>query len=107
MRLPKFRNAVFAAVILGIAVPLIAMAAFQLQPFSRSEFGWPHWLPYVWPTSVFVFSFDSADPLFQSPRLGWSIVFNVLLYLMVFSLLWSLGWVFQAWRRSVRDGTTI
>jgi hypothetical protein len=107
MRLPKFRCTVFAAAILGVTVPLIAMAGFQLRLFHKPEFPWPHWLPYVWPTSVFLLAFDSPYPIYQSPRLGWSIGFNALLYVMVFSLLWSLGWVFRAWRRSLRDGTTI
>jgi len=36
-----------------------------------------------------------------------SIAWNVLLYVIVFTLFWSLGWVLRARRTSLRDGTTI
>jgi hypothetical protein len=108
MCLPKFRYTVLVAAILGVEVPMIAMAGFQLRLFSTPEFGWLHWLPYVWPTSVWLLPFDTPDPTpFSFARLAWSIAFNVLLYVIVFSLFWSLGWVFRAWRASLCDGTTI
>jgi hypothetical protein len=108
MRLPKFRYTVLVAAILGVEIPMIAMAGFQLGFFHTPEFGWLRWLPYVWPTSVFLLAFDASDPTPLSfARLAWSIGWNVLLYIIVFSLFWSLGWVFRAWRASLRNGTTI
>ena len=107
MRLPTFRNTVIAAALLGVTVPLIAMAGFKLRLFAATEFTW-HWLPCIWPTSVLLMAFDTWEPIpFGFERLVWSIVFNVLFYVIVFSVVWSLGWVFCAWRASLRDGTTI
>jgi len=39
--------------------------------------------------------------------IGMSIAANIVLYAIVFTSIWCVGWVFRAWRASLRDGTTI
>jgi hypothetical protein len=104
MRLPKFRYTLFAAAILGVAIPLIAMAGFRFHIFPTPA---GDWLLYVWPTSIMLMA---TETLGHSPQafaiLAISIGWNVLFYVIVFTLVWSVGWVLRAWRASLRDGTT-
>jgi hypothetical protein len=103
MRLPKFRYAALAGTAFGVLVPLILMALFRLHILRAAD-----WLRFVWPSS---FMLMATETLGYSPQafaiLAWSIAWNVLLYVIVFTLLWSAGWVLRAWRASLRDGTTI
>jgi hypothetical protein len=105
MSLPKFRYTVVVAAILGILIPVVAMAGFQLRVFPTPA---GDWLLLVWPSSIMLIA---TENLGHSPQafviLAWSIAWNVLLYLIVFILIWSVGWVLRAWRASLRDGTTI
>jgi len=36
-----------------------------------------------------------------------SILANILIYSIVFTFIWCVGWVLRSWRASLRDGTTI
>jgi len=86
---------------------MIAMAGFRLRRFAATEFTW-HWLPCIWPSSVLLVAFDTWEPpSFSFSQLAWNIALTVPFYFIVFSIVWSLGWAFRAWRESLRDGTTI
>ena len=105
MRLPKFRYTALAAVILGILIPVVAMAGFQLCVFPTPA---GYWLLCVWPSSIMLMA---TENLGHSPQafaiLAWSIAWNVFLYVLFFTFIWCVGWVLRAWRASLRDGTTI
>ena len=104
MNLPKFRYALLAGFILGIIVPLAIMLCFHLRIF-RLE---PDWLLFVWPTSIMLLATDSLGYSLEAfGILAVSIGYNVILYVVTFVAVWCVGWVIQAWRRSLRDGTTI
>ena len=104
MRLPKFRYAVLCGAVLGVLIPLVVISLFWLHVLDSAG----AWLLYIWPTSIMLMA---TETLGHSPQafaiFAWSIVWNVLLYVTVFTLIWSLGWVLCAWRTSLRDGTTI
>jgi hypothetical protein len=105
MRLPKFRYVALAAVIIATVVPLVFMAGFALRVFSTPA---ETWLFFIWPSSIMLMATENMG---HSPQalaiLGWSIAWNVLLYLLLFTFVWCVGWIVRAWRASLRDGTTI
>jgi hypothetical protein len=104
MRLPKFRYAVLWGAALGLAIPLIVMSLFWLRVLHSAG----AWLLYIWPTSIMLMATETLGYSLQAfAILACSIAWNVLLYVMVLSSLWSIGWVLRAWRASLRDGTTI
>jgi hypothetical protein len=104
MRFPKFRYVISAGAILGFVIPLVVTVLSWLHIFRIPE----TFVLFIWPSSIMLIA---TETLGHSPQafaiLGVSIGWNVLLYLIVFALLWSLGWVLRAWRASLRDGTTI
>ena len=104
MRLPKFRYAISAGAILGFLIPVVVTALSELHMLRIPE----TLVLFFWPSSIMLIA---TETLGHSPQafaiLGVSIGWNVLLYLIVFTLLWSLAWVLRAWRASLRDGTTI
>jgi len=103
MSLPRLRYAIFCGVTLGFVVPVFVMVGARFRVFSVGE-----WLLFIWPSSILLMA---TENLGYSPEafgiVAMSIGANIILYTLVFSLLWSLGWVFQRWRLSLRDGTTI
>ncbi len=105
MRLPKFRYTVLVAIILGIFIPLVAVAGFELRVFPTPA---GSWLLCVWPSSIMLMATESMGRSAEALGiLGYSIGINVVLYIIVLSFLWCLAWVIRAWRLSLRDGTTI
>jgi hypothetical protein len=104
MRFPKFRYAVLFGAASGLVIPLLVMSLFKLRIFHIAG----AWLLYIWPTSYMLMDTDSLG---YSPRafaiLAWSIGWNVLFYVIVFALLWLLGWVVRACLVSSRYRTTI
>jgi hypothetical protein len=92
-------------VIIATVVPFILMAGFALHVFSTPA---GTWLFFIWPSSIMLMA---TENLGHSPQalaiLGLSIAWNVLSYLLLFTFVWSVGWVLRAWRGSLRDGTTI
>ena len=86
MRLPKFRYTILAAAILGAVIPLVIMA------LARLHILWPGgWDLLLWPSSVMLMA---TENLGYSPQafaiLAWSIGWNILLYVIIFAVLWSL-----------------
>jgi hypothetical protein len=103
MRLPKFRSVLLAAAILGVSVP----AGFFVARHFGHFFGTTLDL-CLWPTSIILMATEMhGNDLFAKGLLAMSIFGNVLYYLFLLTFLWSIGWVFRAWRASLRDGTTI
>ena len=104
MRLPKFRYTRLVAMILGAVIPLVIMALLRLRILDMAG----AWDLFLWPSS---FMLMATENLGHSPQafaiLAWSIGWNILLYVIVFTVFWSLCWVVRAWRASLRDGTTI
>jgi hypothetical protein len=104
MRLPKFRYTILAAAILGAVIPVVITALLRLRILHMAG-GWDL---FLWPSS---FMLMATENLGYSPQafaiLAWSIGWNILLYVIVFAVLWSLCWVVRAWRASLHDGTTI
>jgi hypothetical protein len=103
MRLPRFRYVILLATIVGGVLPLLIMVGFWLRIFSFAG----ERLFYIWPSSILLMAMDSDRPAQSSVVLGISIAINIFLYLLVFTVLWSLAWVLRRWRASLRDGTTI
>ena len=104
MRLPKLRYVVLLAATLGAAIPLLLMALVSLRILHMLG-GWDL---FVWPSS---FMLMATEEMGHSAGafgiLAYTIGINVVLYVLVFSILWSLAWLIRAWRLSLRDGTTI
>jgi hypothetical protein len=104
MRFPKFRYAVLCGAALGLVIPLLAMSLFKLHIFAIAG----AWLLYIWPSSFMLMATETLGySLNAFAVLAWSIGWNVLLYVVVFALLWLLGWVVRACLVSSRDRTTI
>jgi hypothetical protein len=104
-KLRKFRWAVVAGAALGAAVPLLFFAIPPFRYFVATDRG-----IFLWPSAIWLMATDMEGRGYAFPDyviLGVSIFANVLLYSMVLSFAWCLGWVFRAWRGSLRDGTTI
>ena len=103
MRLPKFRFVVLAASILGVFVPVGFYIASHFGYFFGSTFDL-----CLWPTSIILMATEThGHDLFATGVLIASIAANVLYYFVILTLVWCVGWVFRAWRASLRDGTTI
>jgi hypothetical protein len=104
MRLPKFRYIVLVGATLGAVIPLVLMALVRLRILHLLG-GWDL---FLWPSSIMLMA---TENLGYSPQafaiLAWSIGWNILLYVIVFAVLWSLCWVVRAWRTSLSDRTTI
>jgi len=87
----------------GAGIPLVLMAAFWLRALEAGD-----WLIYVWPTAFMLMATETLGHSAQGFEiLGFSILYNVVLYALVFLFFWCVAWVFRAWRASLRDGTTI
>jgi hypothetical protein len=92
MRLSKFRCAVLGGAVLGLAVPLLVYALQWLNILGAAG----KWLLFIWPSAIML-DYDLGD----SPGNGamdyailvFSIACNVLVYVIIFTLPWSLGWL--------------
>ena len=103
MRLPKFRWAVLSGALFGGIVPLLF---FTLAPFR--EFIVTGRGIFLWPSGIWLMATDGHEHEIGAYEIiGMSMAVNIVLYAIVFSLIWCVGWVFRAWRASLRDGTTI
>jgi hypothetical protein len=90
--------------LLGLLPPIVVMALFWLHVFHIAGM----WLIYIWPTSIMLMATENMGRSLEAfGILAYSIGINVVLYVVVASLFWSLAWVIRAWRLSLRDGTTI
>ena len=103
MRLPKFRWVVLAGALLGGIVPLLSFTVPPFQYFITTGRG-----IFMWPSGIWLMATDGHEHEIGTYEfIGISVLANILLYAVVFSLIWCGGWVFRAWRASLRDGTTI
>ena len=103
MRLPKFKTAVLTGGLLGMVPPLLFFTWHRFQEHVAGGRG-----AFLWPSGIWLMATDGHENTISAyVVIGMSIAANVLLYVVVFSLLWCVGWVFRAWRSSLRDGTTI
>ena len=103
MSLPKFRSAVLVGALLGIIAPLLFFTWHRFQDYVAGGSG-----AFLWPSGIWLMATDGHEH--ESGAyvvIGMSVAANVLLYALIFSLIWCVGWVFRAWRASLRDGTTI
>jgi hypothetical protein len=104
MRFPTFPRTILCAGVVGLVLPLLVMALFWLHVFRIAGM----WFIYIWPSSIMLMATDNMGHSAGAfGILAYSIGINVVLYVVVFSILWSLAWVVRAWRLSLRDGTTI
>ena len=105
MRLPKFRWAVLVGALLGALVPLLFFTVPPFQYFITTARG-----IFLWPSAIWLMATDMEGHGYNSADyviLGISVIANILLYVIVFSFVWCVGWVLRAWRGSLRDGTMI
>jgi hypothetical protein len=103
MRLPKFRFAVLGGFIVGGVIPLLYFTVRPMQEFIAGSRG-----IFLWPTAILLMATDGREhELISYEIIGISIFANILLYTLVFTFIWCIGWVLRAWRASLRDGTTI
>jgi hypothetical protein len=104
VRLPKFRYVLLVGLIVGVGVPAVVFACLWLHVFGAAG----EWLLYIWPSSILLMATENMGHSVQAfGILAYSVAINVVLYVIAFSILWCLGWVFITWRLSLRDGTTI
>jgi hypothetical protein len=104
MRFPTFPRTILWAGVVGLVLPLLVMTLFWLHVFRVVGM----WLIYIWPSSIMLMATENMGHSAEAfGILAYSIGINVVLYVVVFSILWSLAWVIRAWRLSLRDGTTI
>jgi hypothetical protein len=104
MRFPTFSRTILWAGVIGLVLPLAIMSLFWLHVFRIADV----WLIYIWPSSIMLMATENMGRSAEAfGILAYSIGINVVLYVVVFSFLWSLAWVVRAWRLSLRDGTTI
>jgi len=105
MRLPKFRYVLLSGAVLGIFVPV---ALFLYVSYIREVRLEPTWMFFLWPSSIMLMATENLGHSTEALGIiALSIAFNVVLYVVVLSFFWCVGWVLQAWRASLRDGTTI
>ena len=103
MRLPKFRLAVLVGALLGVTPPLLFFTSHRFQEYVASGRG-----AFLWPSGIWLMATDGHEhEIGAYAIIGMSIAANVLLYVVAFAFIWCVGWVFRAWRASLRDGTTI
>ena len=103
MSLPRFRYAILLGVIVGVLVPVIVMICARLRILYAGD-----WLLFIWPSSRMLMATENLG--YSAEALGivaTSIAYNVFLYVIAFSAIWSVAWVLQRGRASLRDGTTI
>ncbi len=103
MHLPKFRSAFLAGALLGVVAPILSLASHRFAEHVAGGRG-----AFLWLSGIFLLATDGHE---HEPgayaTIAMSIGANMLLYAVVVSLLWCVGWVLRAWRASLRDGTTI
>jgi hypothetical protein len=105
MQLPKFRYVLLSGAVVGIVVPIVLFLYVSYMREVRLE---PMWMFFVWPTSIMLMATENLGHSAEAfGILALSVASNALLYIGIFSLIWCVGWVFRAWRASLRDGTTI
>jgi len=104
MHLPKFRFAVLAGAVIGGLIPLLYFTVHPIQEFiAGSSRGM-----LLWPSSILLMATDGREhELISYEIIGISVLVNIILYALVFTLIWCVGWVLRAGRASLRDGTTI
>jgi hypothetical protein len=103
MRLPKFRSAVLVGALLGIVAPFLFFTWHRFRDYIAGGSG-----AFLWPSGIWLMATDGHEhELSAYLIIGMSVAANVFLYVLVFSLIWCVGWVLRAWRASLRDGTTI
>ncbi len=104
MRFPTFLRTILWASVLGLAVPVVTLGSSGLHVFRIAGM----WLIYIWPSSIMLMATENMGHSAEALGIvAHSIGINVVLYVVVLSVLWSLAWVIRAWRLSLRDGTTI
>ena len=104
MRVPTFPRTILWGALLGLVLPIVVMSLFWLHVFRIAGM----WLVYVWPSSIMLMATENMGRSAEAfAILAESIGINVVLYVVVASIVWSLAWVARAWRLSLRDGTTI
>jgi hypothetical protein len=103
MRLPKFRWTVLVGALLGGIVPLLFFTVAPFREFVVAGRG-----ILLWPTGIWLMATDGREhELIAYEIIAVSILANILIYSIVFTFIWCVGWVLRSWRASLRDGTTI
>jgi len=92
MRLSKFRCALLAGAVVGLAIPLLVYALQSLNILGAAG----NWLLFIWPSAIML-NYDLGDSpgnrAMDFAILVLSIACNVLAYIIIFTLPWSLGWL--------------
>ena len=74
-------------------MPLAAIGLSWLHIFRNAGM----WLIYIWPSSIMLMATENMNQSVEaSGILAYSIAINVVPYVVVFSILWSLAWVVRA-----------
>jgi len=101
VKLPSLKRISIFAASLGMLFPVVAL----LLQTGRSV---PRMTLALWPTSPFLMATAGHEHTFSSYSiLAATIAGNALVYVFLFTVLWSIAWVIRAGIRSLRDGTTI
>ena len=94
MRLPKFRWTVLAGALFGGIVPLLFVTLAPFRAFIVTGRG-----IFLWPSGIWLMATDGHEHEIGAYEIiGMSIAVNIVLYAIIFSLIWCVGWIFRAWR---------
>jgi hypothetical protein len=89
-------------VVVGLLIPALSL----LYIYAFHGIG-SLWTIIVWPPSILLMGPEVGPDAPSFGTLCVSIALNALWYVLLFSVPWILTWIFQRWRTSLRDGTTI
>ena len=88
--------------LIGLLVPMASLLYISYMAGAGGL-----WTVLIWPSSFLMMGPEVGPDAPGFSTLCISIAINMFLYALFFAFSWSLAWVFQRWRESLRDGTTI
>jgi hypothetical protein len=94
----RLRRAIALSTALGVAVPALIEAIFHLMPYNLElEILLEDIALILWPSSIMLIAFDNARGFVVLEALALTIGINVVLYVVIGSLVWSLIVLLRRW----------
>lgn len=105
MKLPRFRTVALFSACLGMLLPFVLLFLARLThsspPVDRA-------MVLLWPSCILLMATEGQEHTLSAYFiLGGAVAVNAVLYTLAFTAIWCVAWVLRAWRKSLRDGTTI
>lgn len=94
VKIPRFRTALLSGVVIGTFVPVAGLLACSLRLFTMED----EWLLFIWPTSIMLMFTENVPAGSAEDRsiIAAMVVWNVVIYTVVFVLLWCVAWTLAA-----------